>query len=1765
MPRSDSVCLDYSPLQSKCCAIIPYYTDDSGRQFDGTHKSIGYMVDADIDIQPSFSFDAHILPGSAIIINPVISDVFSASDGVQIRTDFYGTSPFFRGEQDRIFVNTELADDTNKLSGFRVGDYIAAHLVAIPPDYRSITCSISFTTDILGVETDRGTVLGRHASLSSRTLDNASTFTSSILVKNAARSAVITIAQSEYWQYALVYTKMPSTGAFLRNSSEDAVDDEFKNFLRGFSVRDDGLFNFDNNVMSVGKSAREFSDFIPLISSLRLNDIHYNPSGVVQTSGLGYLESGGSSSFNLQCSDMVGSYWRTPSLSTFTRPAADGVDGVVCHYTVGVMLETVRFFARNTQTWDDLCNEVMSAGGSCDRYYEGLVRTAYTGRAKVVAYCVSSESSSGNGGVPYAFEIHESSHIIDVSKQFRLTVGSMLIKDHEHAIRTSRAHLDPLRFEGPEKAEDLVPLAHRNMIFCMANGDPQISHDWRVDVSDGRRQFDLCFGSFISSISWFRHHDVGYRNGLAAGRFAVRISSIDISDNKLSMANGSQLSAFDMSMPSGFVQQTNSFEQARNIDYLSATSDPGDWINMAFNFSAVDDWLASPTGFMYSGLSFARHGDQSRAVVLQPNASSDFQFSPLIYQSDSYQFPWMHSVRRGKIGHGGIGSISQSAVFADSTEYSIFLRAKRIEPYRGDGSLVCPVDMVSPFLFFGGDQGAKIVRVSTNDFMGITAKLTPGVGSLRLSALHPLYQKRAANIKISETDNGCAYVNSEGNLQTDGSSDGLKEFFSDALDSGCLALVTNAAHSSYDGLNYLLIMLMISDSGILRGFVRIEEVYSPDVELQDAVVEAFTSDLTSRGSSWRDISVGSTFAVCVDGTGNLVFIGVEPPGGHDLSSLPSGRFVAVSCGSNYCVALREDGQLVSWGASLSLPSGTFLSLGSELYLRSDHHAVNGDGFDVPDAKSLATSLVDPTESPKVVNADGYLIQGGEAEQDVAGSTPIVCFQGPFRVYLSAPNLSRRVLKYQKNSNITVEINDLIVDTYRDPFRSNIAIEHVSAVASEYANDEFTLQSVDEMYVFALPAVCQFGSPFTTGGLSVSRIGQGEGIQRSPAIVVDKLAKLHVAYESNETGTWQINVCSMRDWDEAMKVSQAISRPNHVSNVPSISADGDGRLLVAWQERNGNNSRIAASVSSSKDPDISDGCLLDRAVGFIRTFDADPYDPYLPTRFFRCGVFATVRPTQTSTFKFVVNFYLEDGSQLLYQASSTQNPNGWLLNGNTLSSEGQALDASNDYEIQFDSIPQDIKNQGVIRWELELQPMVSATQQESVGIISQKSGPNVEQLDSSNTSTRQSIIGVLTGTNPTVTTASIRLVVVQESAGSAPVSFPSRQPSDYVSLINGEITSNLSLPSGVTSIAGFAFGSQYRSFIIHAPTQVIHSGNTIDVEEFVQSTITFSAPIVAIVATPSDLAVTDGILGLPGTQWESAGSRAIRFADGEYITLSANLRTIDFRVKKKSESMYTQIRVVTAAGQAQSIKEKGYIFCPFVKQQRCSVPVSYTNRDSENKLVHFTAKIFTDAEKKNPIAVYDSLNYPTYWDAGRGSFPSGGVVCYPGNTISASFIPRFSPPSSVQSAFADMSSTSSEIIEPSLRVSELQRLSILPHTRYYVSVEAKISNSIEQLDSGDTEIMCDPSSYFLRSISWSGVDGRISYLSSLQSDAKNPSVAGSDLGLFYISWQDGRAGSSYSVDNPSGFRSECRFSTYDSSSGRWSSVDGEGGSRPLYDS
>jgi hypothetical protein len=1790
MPRADAVCLDYSPLSSKCCAIIPYYTSDSGRQFDGTHKSFGYMIDADVSVEPSTCHDQYVLVGSNIGIDLIVVDAFP-STSVSMRTEFAGAAPFARAAQRARSGAVTLDSDTEAIAGFAVGDRVVAHVVAIPPSSSLIQSSIVFNEPILSVETVRSSVILSHSLISARPLPTPISTVNSLNVSVSQYGRKLGIggfAQASAWVVMIVFTSSGSASAFLRDGSDDAVADAYSKFLSSFSPLDGGLFQFDDNILASGRSGREFSDFVPMVSSLRLNDLHQNPSGLYQSSGLGFLAAGGESSYNLQCSDIVGTFYEIPTGATVTRPAADGQDGVVYHYILGVSLETVRFFARNTETKTDWCNRVTGAGGVCDNFYEGLSQAVYTGRAKLVAYLVSSESTNDNERTPFAVERIESDHIFDIRSPFRLSASCSVVKDNEHAVRTSRLHLDPLRHEGPESSDQLLDKAHRAIIVAAVEGLVGLAAEWRVDMTDGRRQFDICLGSFLSSSAWFRHNDAGFRNYLCPTRLSIRFSDIDISDVRMSVGSGTLLAPGDLDFTSGFVQQSSLSDLVRNIDFLESTADPSDaWINMAYGASAVDEWATGHSGGIYGGGAFSRSGG-FRSIVVQPTSLTEFTLDATMYGGVPGNSSWFWSPRRNRVAHGGIASFRQDSVFLSMPEYAsatglspvtdddllynIYLRCKKAERTRTDGSVVCPIDMTYPMLYVGSRQRARITKIAQDDFAGLSLQFASPEGDLFVSSFHPLYQKRADSIYVSVADDGdaCVYIDSAGKFAIDNTlNPSASEFVVDLFNRDCLAVQTNSAHCTYPDLSAILICLVIRSNGVLEGRVRLVNGSSPDTALQNNVSNAFTSNLSSMGNSWRDISVGSTFAVCILGDGSLSTIGVLPAGW----STPSGNdFVAVACGRSHCVLLREDGTLLAIGdntyGQCNVPSGCFVSVGA-FDLQSCALAADGSvefwgvsSLSEVGVRAMAMSSTDGILY-KACDAEGLLL--GTESASVAASTVRTGFQGPYSMFLSIPGRSGRLLKYRTRFSTVSEIDSTVVDTYADPFRSNVVVEHMSVVPSSQAATEYSMLSAEADFGFPILSVSQYGTPFTSGGLSINRIGRNKGLQKSPALCVDRLAKLHCAYEDNSGGSWSVFYAGMRDWDRGLFRSDMLSRNGVISQEPSIACDSVGRVLAAWHERDSQGSVVAATVRSHPDADIPDPCLIDRATSFIREFDADPYDPYLPPRYFSCDILSNIVPAATGTYQFVLSVYDATTGRLLLQTSSAQSPSGWYLNGSTLNSEGQAMTAGAEYAVSYDAVPDDIRSQNVLRWTISAETVANLATVEQVEFVSGKSSMNIEQIEPGlNGYDVPAIQRVLGGSIGSSTGTGIEILLAQENSGIAVQEFPARSPQDYTNLSFGGSSTNVSFPPGVSSLPGIAAGKQYRSFIIHAPAQLQHVGTTYDVDEFVNATITFNAPIVGIVASPSDLGATDGFFGFAGVSWETPGSRAVRFEDGEYIVLSANLRSLDVRFKKKAQLGYSQLRILTSPGESGSVSESGYMLCPFSRRPRCSAPAYFINAASEQKLVHFRATIYTDASRENAIAVYTSRLSPTYWDAGRGSFPVGGVACAPGNSISASFVPRISPAGSVQSAFSDIGTSTGE--SDGVKVSQIDRFSILPDTTYYLMLESEVDGVFSLLPNGLQEFKCSTLSLRgLTSDSWTGVDGKYSYLSPRRGFARMPSVCASDLGLFYISWQDGRGSSQYSVDDPSSFRTEIKFSTYDSSIDRWSSVDGEGGARPLYDS
>ena len=1792
MPRADMVCLDYSPLSSKCCAIIPYYTSDSGRQFDGTHKSMGYMVDANVAIAPSACHDQHVLVGSNVDIDLVVTDEFSQSS-VSMRTEYAGAAPFERASQSAPANSVILSDDTEALAGFGIGDRIVAHVVAIPPGIGEFSATVTFNQPILAVETRRASVILCQSLISSRPIPGSIETPSDLLsfrVVSYGRRLVVRVTQSSpSWVVIIVFTASESASAFLRNGSDDAVSDAYARFLAAFAPQDGGLFSFADNVLTSGRSGREFSDFVPIVSSLRLNDLHGNPSGLYQSSGLGFIASGGSSSYSLQCSDLVGTFYEIPTGATVTRPAADGQDGIVYHYILGVELETVRFFARNTETKDQWCDRLTAQGTPCNHFYEGLTHVVYTGRAKMAAYLMSSESTNGNERTPFAVKRVESSRSFDVRNSFRLSASCSIVKDNEHSVRTSRLHLDPLRHEGPESSDQLLDKAHRAILFAAVDGNPSLASEWRVDITDGRRQFDICIGSFLSASAWFRHNDGGFRNSLSPTRLSMRISDIDISDVRMTVGSGTAIAPGDLDLTSGFVQQSSLSDLISNTDFLESTADPSAaWINMAYGASAVDEWATGHAGGIYGGGLFSRSG-AFRSIVVQPTSLTDFPLDPTVYGTSANPAPWFSSPRRSRVAHGGLASFRQESVFLsmvdygsatgtspvtdEDLQYSAYIRCKKAERTRTDGSIVCPVDMTYPMLYVGSRQSAAIIRVSQDEFAGLSMRFSSPQGDFFLSSFHPLYQKRADSVFMATAETGyvCVYVDSNGKFAIDNTIDSSSsDFVAPFSGQGCLAVQTNSAHCTYTDGSGILVCLIIRDSGILKGAVRIVNGSLPDVTLQENMVSAFTFDLSSMGSSWRDISVGSTFAVCISGDGSVSTIGILPSGW----TTPVGqKFVATACGQSHCILLGEDGHLVGLGdnthGQCDVPSGCFVSVGSS---GNQSCALAADGsvefwgessFSDTGVRAMAMSSIEGNPY-KACDADGLLL--GIEAPGVAASTVRTGFQGPFSMFLAIPGQSRRLIKYRTRGASISEISNTVVDTYSDPFRSNAVVEYVSVVPSSQAATEYSMLSVAEDFGFPISSVSQYGTAFTSGGLSINRIGRNQGLQKSPTLCVDRLAKIHCAYEDNSAGSWSIMYSGMRDWDRGLSHVDTLSRYGVVSQEPAIACDSMGRVLVAWHERDVHGSRVAATVRSQVDADIADPCLIDKATSFIREFDYDPYDPYLSHRYFSCDISAVIAPSSTGTYQFSLSVYDAVSDRLLLQTSSAQSPSGWYLNGSTLNSEGQAMTTGAEYTVSYDAVPEDIRSQYVLRWTLTAETVANLASVDQVEFVSGKSSMNIEQIEPGKDGyTVAAIALVLGGSLGGTTSDSIEILVAQEKSGTALQEFPARSPADYINLSFGSNSTNVSFPTGVSSLPGVPAGKQYRSFILHAPAQLSHAGSTYDVDDFVSATITFNAPIVGIVASPSDLGVTDGSFGFAGVSWDPPGSRAVRFEDGEYIVLSANLRSLDIRFKKKISLGYTQVRILTSPGEDGSVSGSGYMLCPFSRKGRCAAPAYFTNQASAQKLVHFRATVYTDKQRENAIAVYTSRLSPTYWDAGRGSFPTGGVACAVGNSISASFVPRIAPSGSVQSAFSDIGTTTSESID-GFQISQIDRFSLLPDTTYYLTLESDVDGQFIVLGNGFQEFKCSTLSQGqAMSDSWRGVDGRLSYLSPRRGFARMPSVCASELGLFYITWQDGRGGVDYGVDDPSSFRTEPKFSTYDASNDRWSSVDGEGGARPLYDS
>ena len=183
-----------------------------------------------------------------------------------------------------------------------------------------------------------------------------------------------------------------------------------------------------------------------------------------------------------------------------------------------------------------------------------------------------------------------------------------------------------------------------------------------------------------------------------------------------------------------------------------------------------------------------------------------------------------------------------------------------------------------------------------------------------------------------------------------------------------------------------------------------------------------------------------------------------------------------------------------------------------------------------------------------------------------------------------------------------------------------------------------------------------------------------GRSTCPSIAVDNCNHIHVAYQSNRNGPWQVFYAGTVDQGIPFRFDTQITSPTSNATSPTVAVDQQGRRLVAWQDDRNGQFQIYAARSNriiTCNSYLSVDDVLELATGNEAT-EYDPYDPYAVDI---CGVvFTYTNETHSAqTFHFSLAFYcnreMENQSAFISSANSTR---GWVVNGVQMNALGAYL-------------------------------------------------------------------------------------------------------------------------------------------------------------------------------------------------------------------------------------------------------------------------------------------------------------------------------------------------------------------------------------------------------------------------------------------------------------------------------------------------------------
>lgn len=1590
VPENSQVCVECSPKFDCAIASLSVYENEAGIPFDGQEREINLSVHADCSIGP---------PGSDYIVP--IGDTTKPSSENHISLiersappfnvfnetviwlkEFSGESGFSQGKQfsseyrnyNNYFIVT-FEDQSNKyFNGFTNTDHITSFTLSLyfQSGSSALTKEVAFGQEILSLYVSRLDLENTDITLGNGAVTRAYILEDSdikILVNSAKNKLTFQIppnTQVDFTVRAVVSSQNFVNPFIIKDHKE--IDSLFVKFINQFTQQNDNSYLFDNNKFSIGKTEKRYDNLIPLLGTLRFDDLNINANAIsANFANLSTIQNSAEDIDSFSCADVS-------SINTYElidQFNIDGSDSHLGHSYVGIIPERVSFIAKNNETLDEYSIRTGSVAG----YREAVIKDVYTGYAKA-CLIINGASSAGKAtsfALGTVFVVSDYANI-DISSNFKLQLDANYLRlgKTDKLLINKWSHISNEAFYQSSEHK----LNYHLMCNVFVDDRPILSHNAQVDLSDKNRQWDICFGSPFGSYPVCRNGNSSFLDFISATNWELNFNNIRVGSPRMVIASeASEVSAYTYSSPSLVKPVPNSDSNTKNEIFSESLIDPGDWVCLEDSSLLVDQWSAESGGCVYVG-SYAKSASGFRSILLE---------SCVPYSQDiinlSYRLYPQIKTRRGRISTGSGGGLSQVAgTLYPNESHKIYITTGLRQLPENLPRLVktilvqCDADVFAyrhPVV-----SGRFASSLSALDYKTFRSDFIPSSSNFNVNIRNVSDNLSSSFAHFYISYNGTGWIdNFTGPIDhTNGSTYGDSVFYIDQ--DGVLGLyrgynLSGGISSEANLLNPDDPLKIVAVDSSLHFNTTVNQNDSAIAVTSDGDLVTFTYDGSETDipsfmyqanlpadSNYVNVSIGWTHGCALKKDGTVTCWGDDTYG--QVSGQPSGvKFVQIKAGKYFTVGLKENGEIAVWGRDnhnqvTNKPSGKFVKIDAG----SDHAvAIGFDGYPVSWGKNVGIAY---SASIRITDPQTKLIDVAACGGDVynlntyASSTPgssVLTTTNPFNVgidvdgnvvawgpYATAFTPTGREGTHSSPSVPCVAVkkgikNALLLGVDGKIYSYGISycpsdpsdVDAPSNVSSIYKTDldfisgGLLVSGVDVYSVSNLveeeadvenfrllgmtsnnELLTSYGLPYLASISGVPISWNNGDLQKSPSCMVDRFDKLSIVWEDNGRGPWGVALTSNIWLNRSFTDKVYLSERSYSGINPAVSSDSSGKRIVVWESIK-NEKHFIECASHVLHPDYVSECDIDKIVKSSRELgiDPDPYDPYnVEKSLMSCKVEVSFTAPEFGNYFFTIKFKDYINENIIYKTASSRSESGkWFINGKNMPFNGQVIAQGETIVLSY--VPD--ANDDVFNKVLKVDIGYSIENEQEEVFITYKA-PSITEGRGYGWWDIPSRSYPIEIKSPPAVDFINEFLVFDEAAINAPVSV-SEQKASYFESIGSSKDTNFIFPTGIDSLPGFSAGDHVKSFLLLLGDDGLTTNNV------VEGTLTFSAPIVAVIVDSANLAATDNYFNdasRPIVIQRKGLVSNFQFYQGEYIRLSEDRKSLSLRFKQPRRTSWPSI-------------------------------------------------------------------------------------------------------------------------------------------------------------------------------------------------------------------------------------------------------------------